>query len=1341
MADPLEDLLRACTVRVTGGPAPGAGFFVAPGKVLTCVHVIGDSVDLVVSWERDHQSTLEAPVSGRIAVLADRGRPIPALDRDYPDIAVLQIDGLQGHPCVRIDPEWPSLEDSFLVFGYPGEGGSVQRTPARLTYRGTKGTLPTAYLDLASDTVKPGMSGAAVLNLRSGAVCGVVVASKHPAHPDGALAIPWSAIDSDLANVLAANQSFNTVDKRWEAAAAVRRERLRFRLPRVVAHFTGREDLMALLDAALSQRRVGVITQTITGLGGVGKTQLAAAYVEAHKDEFDIVAWVRADDGGIADLADLAVALALPVSGRTPPERASDTLIFLANTDRRWLLVFDNAPGPQTLTDLPNSGHGRVLVTSRHRGGYDDFGAELAVDVFDADTARRYLLARSGRSAEATGDADAVAAALGYLPLALAHAGAYCAAGTGVPFGDYLELLEDLPSQELFDTSPEVFYQRTIAATWNISIIAAGQGAPLARPALEMMAYLAPEAIPRSFFAVLEENSAVGRKRVADALTGLHRYSLVTMDGDQISVHRLLQKVIRDRLTGPDQASAIIHALTAIQRAVPDDPKLPATWPQWQELVPHIAVLASIEPVADVNAGDLVNIINRTCDFLRRSGSNLPALALATQAVPLSTAHLGSDYPHTLIARAHLALSYRAAGHTGEAVTMNEQLVSDMERVFGLNHPSTLIARGDLAASYELAGRTGEAIAISEQLVRDSERWLGSDHPDTLIARGNLAASYGSAGRTSEAIAIEERVVADRERLLGPDHPHTLTARGELASSYQSAGRIGEAVAILERVAADVERLLGPEHPDTMTARGYLASSYRAAGNVGKAIAILEQVAADRERLFGPDHPDTLNAQANLGAMYRTSGRIDQAVVILERLVPDMERLFGPDHPDTLVAQANLASSYQLAGRTGEAIAILERLVPDMERLLGPDHPRTLIVHGELAASYRAAGRTDEAIAILEQVAADRERLLGPDHPDTLVARGEMAASYQSAGRTDEAITILERLIPDMERLLGPDHHDMLTAHANLAFMYQSAGRTGKAIAILERLVPDMERLLGPDHPNILAAQASLAASYRAAGRTDEAIAIEERVATDLQRLLGPNHPSTLTAQANLAASYRAVGRTDEAIAILERVAADRERLLGPDHPDILIARANLAASYRAAGRNDEAVAIMERVVVDAERLLGPDHPDILNARSELAISYWSAGRINEAIAANEQLVVESERLLGPDHPDILIDRANLAASYRAAGRNDEAIAANERLVVESERLLGPDHPDVLTARGDLAISYWSAGNLGKTIAILERLVPDMERLLGPGNPVTLTAQTDLTMARMGREPPTDASL
>ena len=219
MAEQLEDLLRACTVRVSGGPATGAGFFVAPGTVITCAHVSGGSGGLTVWWERDGYPAIELRVSGRPAVLASRGHPIPSLAWDYPDIAVLSVDGFDDHPCVRIDPEWPSWQDSFQVFGYPQEGGAVQLTPARLTYRGTHGTQPTAHLDLRSDTIKRGMSGAAVLNLRSGGVCGVVVASKSPVRPDGALAIPWPVIAEELGEVLAANRAFHRADGRWDAAA------------------------------------------------------------------------------------------------------------------------------------------------------------------------------------------------------------------------------------------------------------------------------------------------------------------------------------------------------------------------------------------------------------------------------------------------------------------------------------------------------------------------------------------------------------------------------------------------------------------------------------------------------------------------------------------------------------------------------------------------------------------------------------------------------------------------------------------------------------------------------------------------------------------------------------------------------------------------------------------------------------------------------------------------------------------------------------------------------------------------------------------------------------------
>ena len=124
--------------------------------------------------------------------------------------------------------------------------------------------------------------------------------------------------------------------------------------------------------------------------------------------------------------------------------------------------------------------------------------------------------------------------------------------------------------------------------------------------------------------------------------------------------------------------------------------------------------------------------------------------------------------------------------------------------------------------SYRQAGRTTEATTLNEHVLTDRERILGPDHPDTVLARANLAVSYGHAGRTTHAINLQEHVIVDRERILGPDHPDTVLARANLAVSYQHAGRTTDAIALLERAAADQTRILGAEHPDTIATERFL---------------------------------------------------------------------------------------------------------------------------------------------------------------------------------------------------------------------------------------------------------------------------------------------------------------------------------------------------------------------------------------------------------------------------------------------------------------------------------------------------------------------------------------
>jgi len=108
-----------------------------------------------------------------------------------------------------------------------------------------------------------------------------------------------------------------------------------------------------------------------------------------------------------------------------------------------------------------------------------------------------------------------------------------------------------------------------------------------------MGAHLGPDAIPTSLFAVLGDTSAVlARKRLADAFNALARFSLATVDDDSVSMHRLLQKTVRDDAAARNDQTAPLRALAALDDAFPNDTSLPACWPLCERLLPHAQALA-----------------------------------------------------------------------------------------------------------------------------------------------------------------------------------------------------------------------------------------------------------------------------------------------------------------------------------------------------------------------------------------------------------------------------------------------------------------------------------------------------------------------------------------------------------------------------------------------------------------------------------------------------------------------------------------------------------------------------------------------------------------------------
>ena len=536
--------------------------------------------------------------------------------------------------------------------------------------------------------------------------------------------------------------------------------------------FVGRAEELARLDAALAGPG-GVVVQAVHGLGGIGKSTLAAHWAAAHTRDYTLTWWITAatPDAINAGLAALAVALQPALSGVLPPEALREGAVQWLAAHQGWLLILDNVTNPGDVARLlARAPAGRYLITSRRATGWHATAVPVRLDVLDPAEAEALLTAilTQDRPREVDGAAE-LCAELGFLPLAVEQAGAYLAQAGATP-REYLDLLASYPAAMYQASAEGGDAARTIARIWRITLNRLADD-PLAGQVLRILAWYAPEAIPLALLDRLADPPALLR-----ATGRLAAYSMITADASVLAMHRLVQAVTRtpdpgDPHRSPQAIDAARDQATELLAAAVPDPEDPAGWPVWRMLLPHIDALASHAP-PDTDTETAAYLFNQAGVFLGDDGQ--AGLVRASR-----------DFQETLASRGKLAYVYQAAGDLGRAIPLYEQVLADRQRVLGQDHPDTLAACGNLAYAYQAAGDLGRAIPLYEQALADSVRVLGQDHPDTLAACGNLAYAYQAAGDLGRAIPLYEQALADSVRVLGEDHPQTTIVRGNLAAARQ----------------------------------------------------------------------------------------------------------------------------------------------------------------------------------------------------------------------------------------------------------------------------------------------------------------------------------------------------------------------------------------------------------------------------------------------------------------------------------------------------------------------------------------------------------------------------
>lgn len=328
----------------------------------------------------------------------------------------------------------------------------------------------------------------------------------------------------------------------------------------------------------------------------------------------------------------------------------------------------------------------------------------------------------TARTQTATDNADAarLAEQLGSLPLALEQASAYINRNR-LRLAAYLEKWQK-ERQTLLNWSNQrlMKYPDSVAVTWKRTF---DDVSPSAQTVLLLNAFFAPDNIPVAMLEsqpeLLHEARALhtGTREetnidLADAIAELDEYSLIGRIGDFISVHKMVQEVMRSWMAEDARSQWNHIALDVVNEYPPGDPA-PSdvrSWPIWEPLRPHAQKV--IEHGERAGADERLSILaNNLGQYLYARALYAEAEPLMRRALEIDEASLGSGHPRVAIDLNNLALLLKATNRLSEAEPMMRRALEIFQISLGGDHPHTVKVANNLARLMAELNAQGEDVS------------------------------------------------------------------------------------------------------------------------------------------------------------------------------------------------------------------------------------------------------------------------------------------------------------------------------------------------------------------------------------------------------------------------------------------------------------------------------------------------------------------------------------------------------------------------------------------------------------------------------------------------------
>jgi tetratricopeptide (TPR) repeat protein len=822
-------------------------------------------------------------------------------------------------------------------------------------------------------------------------------------------------------------------------------------IPSRNVNFSGRSAELEMLSRNLASQSPRV--QVITGMGGIGKTELATEYIYRNIGKYQIVWWIRAEHHDRVREALVTLARRLeprPVSADNSRARTIEAVLTRLHSEPEpsWLLVYDNVVDPFDLQKyLPASrAAGHVIVTSRELSWPGHVIDRVEVAPFPEVEAVSYLRHRVPRLASPgadesrltakedtrrAGDAARLAKELGYLPIAIEHAAAYLSQQTECSVDEYLtrfaQNAHQLLSEQRFKDSDLPHAQ--VSGTWALSNELLTSDA---KHLFNLCAFFSPEPIAVGLF--LQDTTGIedppgvaeflsSAQRFRAAASQLHRLSLAKFDGARnlIQMHRVVQEVTQGRLRNDNAAdfhayrAAVDTLLATSNPGNPDNSDGDATYDlSLQHLESDHRFLHTSNPA-------LRDLIIDQVRRLHLRGAHVEAAQFGQDALRMWRDLHGEDDLKALTMAVEVAVAMYMGGRVADAHDLIRQTRELLKRYEdGDGFKAFLLCESIYGADLRARSQFREALELDLAVLPKCEITFGETHERTLNTSSNIAVDYRQLGQFAKALDMDQRTLEGRRRILGHNHPISLFSYSAVARDLRGLGQYQDSLDIARRIVSTFESIGGRENRYWLNASEAFATALRKAGYYWEARQESEHALQRCREYLGDDHMFTLKVATNLVNDRRSVGDHPGAEELAHETCELCRTSSAPDEL-LCVAQLNLASVLRATGDPA-ARGYDDQARRGLIRIYGDRHPFTLAANVNYAADLAGCGNLGEAIQIGDATLDKCRDSLGETHPDTLMAAANLSIDELTAGNKAMARRRLADVLDKYETTLTMEH-------------------------------------------------------------------------------------------------------------------------------------------------------------------------------------------------------------------------------------------------------------------------------------------------------------------------------